>query len=209
MSPSPSLSAPVLPLSPCPFRVFAAAAAVSAVAVVALFLVLGAVLLMLLLLLSLLLLLLSLLVLPFLLLLLHVPVWCFAVFLLFLLLWRHAAAGGQRVMVHCPLDARPGQKIRFQLPIQLSEAQLQTYSIHYSGKVMVLPLLRPPPIPAITQHGCHGGFKVAQLPPPLAFPSSSVRYTNECHIKLRATQLPPYRTPAYGTYAITAKYLMD
>lgn len=44
-------------------------------------------------------------------------------------------AGGQRVMVHCPHDARPGQKIRFQLPIQLSEAQLQTYSIHYSGKV--------------------------------------------------------------------------
>lgn len=38
-------------------------------------------------------------------------------------------------MVHCPLDARPGQKIRFQLPIQLSEAQLQTYNIHYSGKV--------------------------------------------------------------------------
>lgn len=38
-------------------------------------------------------------------------------------------------MVHCPHDARPGQKIRFQLPIQLSEAQLQTYSIHYSGKV--------------------------------------------------------------------------
>ncbi|CAN0488354.1 unnamed protein product, partial [Ectocarpus sp. 12 AP-2014] len=34
-------------------------------------------------------------------------------------------AGGQRVMVHCPHDARPGQKIRFQLPIQLSEAQLQ------------------------------------------------------------------------------------
>ncbi|CAN0122907.1 unnamed protein product [Ascophyllum nodosum] len=43
-------------------------------------------------------------------------------------------AGGQRVMVHCPHDARPGQKIRFQLPIQLSEEQLQTYSIHYSGK---------------------------------------------------------------------------
>ncbi|CAN0226882.1 unnamed protein product, partial [Ectocarpus fasciculatus] len=43
-------------------------------------------------------------------------------------------AGGQRVMVHCPHDARPGQKIRFQLPIQLSEAQLQTYNIHYSGK---------------------------------------------------------------------------
>lgn len=38
-------------------------------------------------------------------------------------------------MVHCPHDARPGQKIRFQLPIQLSEAQLQTYNIHYSGKV--------------------------------------------------------------------------
>lgn len=43
-------------------------------------------------------------------------------------------AGGQRVMVHCPHDAKPGQKIRFQLPIQLSEAQLQTYNIHYSGK---------------------------------------------------------------------------
>lgn len=41
-------------------------------------------------------------------------------------------------MVHCPLDARPGQKIRFQLPIQLSEAQLKTYNIHYSGKVSTI-----------------------------------------------------------------------
>jgi hypothetical protein len=37
-----------------------------------------------------------------------------------------------RVMVHCPYDARPGQKIRFQLPIQLSKNELKTYSIHYN-----------------------------------------------------------------------------
>jgi hypothetical protein len=41
-------------------------------------------------------------------------------------------ANGQRVMVHCPPDARPGQKIRFRLPIQLSESQLETYNIHYN-----------------------------------------------------------------------------
>jgi hypothetical protein len=35
-------------------------------------------------------------------------------------------------MVHCPYDARPGQKIRFQLPIQLSKSELKTYSIHYN-----------------------------------------------------------------------------
>eukprot|EP00953_Heterococcus_sp_UTEX-ZZ885_P037821 19413-Heterococcus_DN1.PRE.2 len=35
-------------------------------------------------------------------------------------------------MVHCPYDARPGQKIRFQLPIQLSKNELKTYSIHYN-----------------------------------------------------------------------------
>lgn len=40
-------------------------------------------------------------------------------------------ANEQRVMVHCPCDARPGQKIRFKLPIKLSESQLQAYSIHY------------------------------------------------------------------------------
>ncbi len=33
-------------------------------------------------------------------------------------------ANQQRVMVHCPSDARPGQKIRFRLPIQLSEDQV-------------------------------------------------------------------------------------
>ncbi|CAM9132689.1 unnamed protein product [Chrysoparadoxa australica] len=40
-------------------------------------------------------------------------------------------ANGQRVIVHCPAEASPGQQIRFQLPIQLSETQLQSYNIHY------------------------------------------------------------------------------
>eukprot|EP01036_Dinobryon_divergens_P010164 gene10164-13607_t len=34
-------------------------------------------------------------------------------------------ANGQRVMVTCPPNIRPGQKIRFQLPIQLSQQQLE------------------------------------------------------------------------------------
>jgi len=40
-------------------------------------------------------------------------------------------ANGQRVMVTCPPNVRPGQKIRFQLPIQLSNEQLQAFSVSY------------------------------------------------------------------------------
>mmetsp|Transcript_20825 Transcript_20825/g.30860 ORF Transcript_20825/g.30860 Transcript_20825/m.30860 type:complete len:723 (+) Transcript_20825:23-2191(+) len=40
-------------------------------------------------------------------------------------------ANGQRVMVHCPYDARPGQKIRFKVPIQLSESELKSFNIKY------------------------------------------------------------------------------
>jgi E3 ubiquitin-protein ligase NEDD4 len=40
-------------------------------------------------------------------------------------------ANGQRVMVTCPPNVRPGQKIRFQLPIQLSEQQLNTIKVSY------------------------------------------------------------------------------
>lgn len=40
-------------------------------------------------------------------------------------------ANGQRVMVTCPPNVRPGQKIRFQLPIQLSEQQLSTIKVSY------------------------------------------------------------------------------
>mmetsp|Transcript_14870 Transcript_14870/g.19615 ORF Transcript_14870/g.19615 Transcript_14870/m.19615 type:complete len:762 (+) Transcript_14870:270-2555(+) len=41
-------------------------------------------------------------------------------------------ANGQRVMVNCPMDANPGQKIRFQLPMQLSADQLQSFKLHYN-----------------------------------------------------------------------------
>ena len=34
-------------------------------------------------------------------------------------------------MVTCPPNVRPGQKIRFQLPIQLSQAQLETFKVNY------------------------------------------------------------------------------
>ena len=40
-------------------------------------------------------------------------------------------ANGQKVMVTCPPNVRPGQKIRFQLPIQLSQAQLETFKVNY------------------------------------------------------------------------------
>ncbi len=40
-------------------------------------------------------------------------------------------ANGQRVMVTCPLNVRPGQKIRFQLPIQLSQQQLEAIRVNY------------------------------------------------------------------------------
>ncbi|CAM9757224.1 unnamed protein product [Heterosigma akashiwo] len=41
-------------------------------------------------------------------------------------------ANGQRVMVNCPADARPGQKIRFQLPMRLSADQLQSFKLQYN-----------------------------------------------------------------------------
>jgi hypothetical protein len=34
-------------------------------------------------------------------------------------------------MVTCPPNVRPGQKIRFQLPIQLSQQQLETFKVSY------------------------------------------------------------------------------
>lgn len=40
-------------------------------------------------------------------------------------------ANGQRVMVTCPPNVRPGQKIRFQLPIQLSPQQLEAIRLNY------------------------------------------------------------------------------
>ena len=40
-------------------------------------------------------------------------------------------ANGQRVMVTCPQNVRPGQKIRFQLPIQLNQNQLESYKVSY------------------------------------------------------------------------------
>jgi E3 ubiquitin-protein ligase NEDD4 len=40
-------------------------------------------------------------------------------------------ANGQRVMVTCPPNVRPGQKIRFQLPIQLSQQQLEAIRLNY------------------------------------------------------------------------------
>lgn len=40
-------------------------------------------------------------------------------------------ANGQRVMVTCPPNVRPGQKIRFQLPIQLSQQQLEAIRVSY------------------------------------------------------------------------------
>lgn len=43
-------------------------------------------------------------------------------------------ASGQRVMVTCPPNVRPGQKIRFQLPMQLSQQQLEAIKVDYDGK---------------------------------------------------------------------------
>lgn len=40
-------------------------------------------------------------------------------------------ANGQRVMVTCPPNVRPGQRIRFQLPILLSQEQLATIKVSY------------------------------------------------------------------------------
>jgi hypothetical protein len=40
-------------------------------------------------------------------------------------------ANSQRVMVTCPPTVKPGQKIRFQLPIQLSQEQLQGIKVSY------------------------------------------------------------------------------
>ena len=40
-------------------------------------------------------------------------------------------ANNQRVMVTCPPNVRPGQKIRFQLPIQLSQQQLEAIKVDY------------------------------------------------------------------------------
>ena len=40
-------------------------------------------------------------------------------------------ANGQRVMVTCPPNVKPGQKIRFQLPIQLSQQQLEAIKVSY------------------------------------------------------------------------------
>lgn len=40
-------------------------------------------------------------------------------------------ANGQRVMVTCPPNVKPGQKIRFQLPIQLSAQQLDAIKVSY------------------------------------------------------------------------------
>lgn len=40
-------------------------------------------------------------------------------------------AGGQRVMVTCPPSVRPGQKIRFQLPVQLSQQQIEAFRVTY------------------------------------------------------------------------------
>merc|ERR1712147_161944 len=40
-------------------------------------------------------------------------------------------ANGQRVMVTCPANARPGQKIRFQLPIKLSSDEIQSIKLSY------------------------------------------------------------------------------
>ncbi|KAJ1453253.1 hypothetical protein M885DRAFT_485770 [Pelagophyceae sp. CCMP2097] len=40
-------------------------------------------------------------------------------------------ANGQRVMVTCPANARPGQKIRFQLPIKLSSDEIESIKLNY------------------------------------------------------------------------------
>jgi hypothetical protein len=40
-------------------------------------------------------------------------------------------AGGQRVMVTCPPNVQPGQKIRFQLPVQLSQKQFEAIKVDY------------------------------------------------------------------------------
>merc|ERR1711871_1346797 len=40
-------------------------------------------------------------------------------------------ANGQRVMVTCPASARPGQKIRFQLPIKLNSDEIKSIKLNY------------------------------------------------------------------------------
>ena len=40
-------------------------------------------------------------------------------------------ANGQKVMVTCPPNVKPGQKIRFQLPIQLSKDELKAHTVNY------------------------------------------------------------------------------
>ena len=40
-------------------------------------------------------------------------------------------ANGQRVMVTCPPDVGPGKKIRFELPVKLSETQLESHKVDY------------------------------------------------------------------------------
>lgn len=79
-------------------------------------------------------------------------------------------------MVHCPHDAKPGQKIRFQLPIQLSEAQLQTYNIHYSGKVRSVMLC-----PHFAATGV-SGFKVHLVL--MSYDAAAYLTVNIAHIKV-------------------------
>jgi hypothetical protein len=40
-------------------------------------------------------------------------------------------ANGQRVMVTCPPNVTPGQKIRFQLPIVLNDKELSAIQVNY------------------------------------------------------------------------------
>jgi len=40
-------------------------------------------------------------------------------------------ANGQRVLVTCPPNVKPGQKLRFQLPITLSQQQLEAIKVDY------------------------------------------------------------------------------
>jgi len=46
-------------------------------------------------------------------------------------------ANGQRVMVTCPDNVTPGKKIRFELPVVLSDNQLESMKVHprISGSV--------------------------------------------------------------------------
>lgn len=55
----------------------------------------------------------------------------FAVIILFAEQPFALIANGQKVMVTCPPNVKPGQKIRFQLPIQLSQQQLETFKVSY------------------------------------------------------------------------------